>query len=402
MPVVDFLLEGGLAAFAEGIGLGLVLGDLRLIIGETEAGLLDLEVVTPLWMITTDLLERFMADRMEAQLIEHAQQPRGGEVFGAAIAIPHLQRAADELIAAGAFHAIHAQIGAADAHRVLGGPGTCRVVLGGHQPLARVQRRGHRCAEIDIAEAHHQIAGVEYRLAHCRLIGEAIDAANEFQIARAPGGVRAHRALVLVDGLLTRRVIPGQRQVHGAGLDLDVLDILERDFGLFEMRHQCLERQAARVVMQLQRADAGGHLHQTGQRVLLEPQHPGMGAEAQRDIQLHLAEFDQQEVIAGAAIDDLLAALLGAQAFEHRRVIGARTFCGDGAQRGAAGLRLALFQSVELATGEGGDHGVLLHLDGASFLQSQRDETDAIAGGQLAQLPAFGTHHGGRTYEAAQ
>ncbi len=36
-----------------------------------------------------------------------------------AIAIPHLQRAADKLIAARPFHAVHAQIRAADAHRVL-------------------------------------------------------------------------------------------------------------------------------------------------------------------------------------------------------------------------------------------------------------------------------------------
>ena len=35
------------------------------------------------------------------------------------------------------------------------------IVLGGHQPMTRVERRGHRRAQVDIAQAHDQVAGVE-------------------------------------------------------------------------------------------------------------------------------------------------------------------------------------------------------------------------------------------------
>ena len=49
-------------------------------------------------------------------------------------------RAADELIAAGAFHAVDAQVRAADADGVFGRPGARGVVLGGDQAMARIER----------------------------------------------------------------------------------------------------------------------------------------------------------------------------------------------------------------------------------------------------------------------
>ena len=77
------------------------------------------------------------------------------------IGIPHLHGSADELIAAGAFHAVDAQVGAADADGVFRRPGARRIVLGGDQPMARIERRRDRCAEVDVAQAEHEIAGVE-------------------------------------------------------------------------------------------------------------------------------------------------------------------------------------------------------------------------------------------------
>ena len=79
-----------------------------------------------------------------------------------AVGVPHLDRAADELVAARAFHAIDAQIGAADADGVLRRPGAGGVVLGRDQPMARIDRRGDRRAEVNVAQAEHQIAGVEH------------------------------------------------------------------------------------------------------------------------------------------------------------------------------------------------------------------------------------------------
>lgn len=65
-------------------------------------------VVATVGEVAADLHKLFVADLMKTQLIKKAQQPRVLEVRRGAVAVPHLQRAADELVAAGAFHAINA------------------------------------------------------------------------------------------------------------------------------------------------------------------------------------------------------------------------------------------------------------------------------------------------------
>ncbi len=76
-------------------------------------------------------------------------------------AVVHLHRAPDELVAAGTFHAIHAQVGAADADGVLGRPGASRVVLRRYQAMPRVDRRCNRGAEVHVAQAQNQVARAE-------------------------------------------------------------------------------------------------------------------------------------------------------------------------------------------------------------------------------------------------
>ena len=80
------------------------------------------------------------------------------EVRPAAVAVPHLHRAPDELVAAGALHAVDAQVGAADADRVLRRPRPRRVVLRGDQAVAGIERRGDRRAEVHVAEPEHEVA----------------------------------------------------------------------------------------------------------------------------------------------------------------------------------------------------------------------------------------------------
>ena len=74
------------------------------------------------------------------------------------VEVPDRHGAPDELVAARALHAVHAEVGAADADGVLGRPGAGRVVLRGHEAVAGVERRGHRRAEVDVAEAEHEVA----------------------------------------------------------------------------------------------------------------------------------------------------------------------------------------------------------------------------------------------------
>jgi hypothetical protein len=89
-------------------------------------------------------------------------------------------------------------------------------VLGGDQAVTRVERRSHRRTEVNVAQAHHQIAGFKNRSVHLIEIGQVVDPANKFQVAWAPGRVLAHRGHIFLDGQLAGRVIPGQRQMDDA------------------------------------------------------------------------------------------------------------------------------------------------------------------------------------------
>ncbi|MNI04521.1 hypothetical protein D3C73_574440 [compost metagenome] len=88
--------------------------------------------------------------------------------------------------------------------------------------MARVERGGDRCAEVDVAQAHHQVTGVEHRALHFIEVRQVVDAADELQVARAPRRVLAHRGHVFLDGQLARRVVPGQRQMDDARGHLQV------------------------------------------------------------------------------------------------------------------------------------------------------------------------------------
>ena len=133
-------------------------------LGEAELAFLDAQRIAALREVAANLLQLLVADLIKADLVKEAQKPRLAELAGLAIAVPHLQGTADKLIAAGAFHAVDAEVGAADADRVFGGPGARRVVFGGHQTVARVGRRGYRCAEVNVTEAHDQIGRLEQHL----------------------------------------------------------------------------------------------------------------------------------------------------------------------------------------------------------------------------------------------
>src|SRR5690606_4823035 len=187
-----------------------------LIVAQPERCLLDTQWIFSAWKIVADCFEFFSADREKADLVEETQQPRLRELSRRAMAIPHLQRAADELIAARSLHAVHAHIRAADANRILRSPGARRVVFGGDQAMARIERGGYRRTEIDLAETHHHIAGIEHDFFDVFDAVEAVDAANEFDIARAPRSIPAHGLHVFFDGEPAGGVIPRQRQPDDA------------------------------------------------------------------------------------------------------------------------------------------------------------------------------------------
>jgi len=82
--------------------------------------------------------------------------------------------------------------------------------------VPRIERRGHRRAEVHIPQPHHQIAGVEDGFIHRVDIFQVVNTADKFQVARTPGRIAAHGGHVFVDGFLARRIVPGERQPDDA------------------------------------------------------------------------------------------------------------------------------------------------------------------------------------------
>src|SRR5690606_31859993 len=154
-----------------------------------KLGLFDAQGYFALGEPAPELEQLIGADLVEANLVEEAQQPGRGELGGLPVAVPHLGGAADELVAAGTFHAVDTHVSATDTNGVLRSPGARRVVLGGDQAMPRIKGRGNGSAQVDVAQAHDQVGGVEDNVPD-RIDGsKAVHAADEFQVAGAPRSV---------------------------------------------------------------------------------------------------------------------------------------------------------------------------------------------------------------------
>ena len=151
-------------------------------------------------------------------MVEEAQQPwRPWRKLGrGSKGIPHLHGAANELIAAWAFHAVHTEVCAANSHGIFGRPGSRRIVFRSDQAMARINRCGYRRSQVNVAQPQDQVTGTIHDAVYLIDGSEAVDAANKLDIAGTPGRVRPHALHVLSDGQLSSRIVPGQRQMNHA------------------------------------------------------------------------------------------------------------------------------------------------------------------------------------------
>ncbi len=122
--------------------------------------------------------------------------------------------------------------------------------------MARIQRCGNRCTEIHVAQSHDQVAGLEYDAAHIVHGGKAVDAPDELDVVRAPGRIPAHRLHVAFGGQARGGVVPRERQMHDAARYAHGIGVGQVIQSAQHMIDCLLLRQAARIEVHLQRADA--------------------------------------------------------------------------------------------------------------------------------------------------
>src|SRR5947209_7751053 len=150
-PPSPLRLEGRLLARLVSSNIRAIVCEEAPVILQAECLLADVELHAAMQKIIAEFQQLFAAHRIEADLIEETQQPRhiALKFPRHVIGVPHLAGTPDELISSGAFHAVDAQIGTADAHRVLRGPGSRRVVLGGDQAVPWIDGGRDGRAQID-------------------------------------------------------------------------------------------------------------------------------------------------------------------------------------------------------------------------------------------------------------
>ncbi len=221
--------------------------------------------------------------------------------------------------------------------------------------MAGIERRRHRRTQIDIAQPQNEIAGGKDHLLHRLDRIEPVDAADEFDVGRAPGRIRPHQLLIPRHRQPRLLIIPRQGQMNDAARHPHMRDIRERRFDLLQRRHQIAERQHIPVVMDLQGADAGNEVDDAGKTLRPQPLHDELRPQPQRDVQHQGAELDQQITVPGEAIAD------GAVALPHAP------------------------QHRPLYTRE-----------------RQAPEAHPVTGPQLAELPQLVPHDHGRADEAAE
>ena len=352
--------------------------------GERAVG--DAHAVTAAGSDVGPHVEQFLgADGIPADAVEEAQQPRVLGVESRCTQrmpmIPHLGRAPDELIAAGALHAVDAQIRAADADSVLRRPGACRVVLGGHQTMPRIERNRHRCTEIHVPQAEYEVIGVEDDAVHVVDRIEAVHPSDELDVPRAPRRVGAHTEHVPLDRLAGGRVIPRQRKFDDAAGHDEILGRgqLRLTFGE-PLPHRRL-RPHRRIGLDLQRADTRCQVDESRRLLGGDAFGECVHAGAQREIQCHIAVFDEDVVVTAAPIGDLGGAVGGGGAPQDALV--GVTAGGEHMREAGAPPQPQLRRRRRF----GGTH---------------RDEPHGVTGLELPQLPPLGRHDGHRADEAAQ
>jgi hypothetical protein len=133
---------------------------------------------------------------------------------------------------------------------------------------------------------------------------EAVDAADELDVARAPRRVLPDDLHVFADREKGGFVLPRERQMDDARRHLDVVDGGELRLGAEENFQQPLERNEPRIEMNLKRADAGREIEQAEKPVTFEPGLQRVHAHPERDVEDERAVFDEDRRIARPPIND--------------------------------------------------------------------------------------------------
>ena len=189
-------------------------------------------------------------------MIKESQQPGTGEFLGGTKAVPHLNRATDKLISPRAFHTVNAEIRTADADGIFRCPGAGRIVFGGDKAVPWIEWRGDRGSQVNIAETEDQVAGFENNPFDLVDTLKPVDAPDEFDVARAPGGIGPDRFHINANRLQRALILPREGKVDDACWNDHVINRREGFLQGLQVRQEIFQWQDGAIEVDLKRADA--------------------------------------------------------------------------------------------------------------------------------------------------
>src|SRR6516162_3304931 len=213
--------------------------------------------------------------------------------------------------------------------------------------------------------------------------GEAVDAANEFDVTGAPGSIGPYALHVLPDRQLGSGIIPAKRQVHDAQRHHDIVEIRNLRVAAVDSLEQCFAFEAAAVVSNVERANSWRDLENAREPRMAQPVFESVHPEAEVEIEYVGSIFDQQTAVSiGPA---------------HHTGALAEDRCLD-ARSGHGGTWRKAWQCARQRF----DRGVQLPLQADRLDERDGAKADPIAGLELTDLPTLAFDHRRGTNEAAQ
>ena len=170
--------------FESGDAIRIVTREKRALIGEPEGAFLDPDRASAIGEIPQRQYGQFFRrDRVEADLVEKKRKQlwlaiRQRHRF-LTMRVPHLNRAPEQLVAARPLHHRKCTYRRRRSPPTLGAESSVRAgCICGDEPVARIDRGGHRSAKVNIAQPENEIARIEDQILDRLRIGQTVDAAD--------------------------------------------------------------------------------------------------------------------------------------------------------------------------------------------------------------------------------
>ncbi|KAH3670931.1 hypothetical protein OGAPHI_000642 [Ogataea philodendri] len=158
------------------------------VLGVVKHRLRHLHLEVSVLSVLRELVEVFLGNRIELDLVERSQQPWVtrvglGSVRSQGKLVPQRQRSSNKLVATRRVHGVDTHVHSSDTNNSVRSEGSGRVVLGSQESVSWVQWHGTWCSQENVSQTQNQESGSIQHVLHGRSL-DAVDLSNEVHVVR--------------------------------------------------------------------------------------------------------------------------------------------------------------------------------------------------------------------------